>query len=424
MNKTVSYGKRTGVVCVPSSKSVAHRLLICAALGTEPVVLRLNGISKDITATANCLCRLGAELNITEHEIAVLPIRKSCSGQESAHSMVELPVGESGSTLRFLLPLVGALGRETCFHMEGRLPDRPLSPLDELLRQHGMDIRQEKTDLYTSGRLSHGSYVLPGNVSSQFFSGLLMSLPFLSGSSYLQAEGTLQSAGYLDLTEEALEKADVLLRHPKKNCWEIPGNQQVHLPSQMDVEGDWSNAAFFLCMAALSEPGIVVCGLKTDSRQGDRDILKILSEFGASVSIEQNRMTVKKKNVRPFMVDAAPIPDLIPVLSVLACAAEGDTWIRNAARLRLKESDRLRSTAQMIRDLGGCVDELADGLIIHGCGKLRGGIVDPCNDHRIAMSSAVAATLCSEPVTVLNAECVEKSYPNFWIDLDTLEKLV
>ena len=401
-------GARSGSVHIPASKSVAHRLLICAALGQEKTALLLDGFSNDILATAKCLRALGAGIEKKARCIRVKPITKPASGGL-------LPCGESGSTLRFLLPVAGALGVSGAFRMEGRLPERPMRVYEELLCAHGMEIERDGAYLRFGGRLLSGDYRLPGDVSSQYFSGLLMALPLAEGESLVTAEGKLESAGYIRLTEDALTLSGVCFTRDVQS-WRIPGSQRFSLPGVLRAEGDWSNAAFFLCMGALSEKGVTVRGLKPDSSQGDRAVLDILRTFGAAIEKTDGGVTVRRGALKPVTVDAAPIPDLIPVLSVLACGAAGDTKIVNAARLRLKESDRLQTTARLIRDLGGKVDELPDGLVIHGTGSLTGGRVDSCSDHRIAMSAAAASLLCTERVVVTGARCVEKSYPSFWED--------
>ena len=401
-------GPYAGKVCIPSSKSVAHRLLICAALGTEKTTLLIDGFSRDILATAKCLRALGAGIETNGRRIRVTPVQKPVSGGL-------LPCGESGSTLRFLLPVAGALGVSGYFKMEGRLPERPMQVYEDVLRAHGMEISRDGSWLHFGGQLRSGDYRLPGDVSSQYFSGLLMALPRLSGDSTVTAEGKLESAGYIRLTVDALMLSGVRVER-NGQTWRIPGSQRFTLPGVLRAEGDWSNAAFFLCMGALSEQGVAVNGLNLSSSQGDMAVLDILRRFGASVEASEGAVTVHRAELRPVTIDAAPIPDLIPVLSVLACGAVGDTHIVNAGRLRMKESDRLQSTAALIRDLGGSVDELPDGLVIHGTGSLFGGAVDSCSDHRIAMSAAVAAGLCRESVTISGADCVRKSYPAFWED--------
>lgn len=415
MNQTVSPGPRTGSVRIPASKSQAHRLLICAALGAQPVALRCDGVSADIAATARCLRALGAD--ITDDGTGTLRI-VPIAGEMPAHA--DLFCGESGSTLRFLLPVVGALGADVTFHMAGRLPERPLSPLDAVLTAHGMTIRRDGALLHAGGRLWPGAYALPGDVSSQYISGLLMALPRLPGESTLAVTGRLESAGYIAMTEDALHLSGIRLQK-RERTYTISGGQTARLPAQCHVEGDWSNAAFFLCMGALSPAGVTVTGLASDSSQGDRAVLDVLRRFGADVRETQDAVTVRRCALRGVTIDAAPIPDLIPVLSVVAAFADGQTQIVNAARLRLKESDRLESTAAMLRALGAQVEVHDSGLTVTGRKVLTGGTVDPQHDHRIAMAAAAAASGSTAPVTVRDCACTDKSYPRFWTDLSALK---
>ncbi len=415
MNRSIAPGERAGRVRIPASKSQAHRLLICAALGEREVRLRCDGISRDIAATVACLNALGAKIRETAPgELLVRPVRERPAGLRL------LPCGESGSTLRFLLPLAGALGAEAVFQMEGRLPQRPLAPLDRELCAHGMELSREGNSLAVRGCLKSGAYSLPGDVSSQYISGLLLALPLLEGDSRLTVTGRIESAGYIAMTESALSLAQIRL---DKQGWSytIPGGQRPRLPERLQVEGDYSNAAFFLCMGALSREGVTVSGLPADSRQGDRAVLDILRALGAEVRETAEGVFVRRGKLRGCQIDAAQVPDLIPVLSVAASAAAGETRVVNAGRLRLKESDRLESTARLINTLGGRAAELEDGLIIRGVERLSGGTVDSCGDHRIAMSAAAAACFCENSVTVLGGECVEKSYPRFWEDFDSLK---
>ena len=414
MKRTIPPGARTGRVHIPASKSQAHRLLICAALGEEKTEVVCDGISADIAATAKCLRALGAAVEETEAGFLVSPIKKVPEGR------CELYCGESGSTLRFLLPIVGALGAQAVFHREGRLPQRPLAPLDGVLTAHGMTLSEDGDLLLCSGQLQAGDYEIAGNVSSQYISGLLMALPRLAGGSTLTVTGTLESAAYVAMTEDALRLSGVEF---SKNgaSYAIPGGQRFRLPARTAVEGDWSNAAFFLCMGALAKEGIRVEGLNLKSSQGDRGVLDVLRAFGAAVSEEENAVTVRRGTLRGVTVDASPIPDLIPVLSVVASVAAGETRVENAYRLRLKESDRLQSTANLLRALGGRVEEKEDGLVITGVPTLHGGAVETQNDHRLAMSAAVAACAAMGEVTVDNDACVAKSYPRFWEDYGSLK---
>lgn len=414
MNKTILPGARTGEVHIPASKSQAHRMLLCAAMGENEVTLRCRGLSKDILATVACLKALGASVDAEGEVLHLRPVSAPPPG------LCLLPCGESGSTLRFLLPLVGALGASAVFEREGRLPERPIEPLGRELCRNGMDIRSDGARLSCSGQLRPGAFSLPGNISSQYISALLMTLPLLEGESTLRIEGALESAAYVAMTEEVLRLGGV--RTEKTGYgYRIPGGQRCRFAPELSVEGDYSNAAFFLCAGALSERGIRVTGLDPQSRQGDRAIVPLLEEMGAQVASDGSSVTVKRAALHGITIDASPIPDLIPVLSVVAAAASGETRVIHAQRLRLKESDRLHSTTQMLRALGAEAEELPDGLVIRGGRTLAGGTVDACGDHRIAMSAAVAGGICRGAVTICGSECVQKSYPDFWTDFQQLK---
>ena len=414
MTRTLLPGPRAGAIRIPASKSQAHRMLICAALSHKPSRLILDGFSADIEATMQCLAALGARFEKESDGLFVTPL-SACPAQ------ARLDAGESGSTLRFLLPVLGALGVRAEVRMHGRLPERPLSPLWEVLEAHGMRLRQDGAVLHTDGQLCAGDYSLPGNVSSQFISGLLFALPLLDGNSTLTVTGALQSARYVAMTEQALAAAGILTKKDGP-VWQIGGGQRYAAPAVQTVEGDWSNAAFFLCMGALSETGVTVSGLNPASLQADRAITEILTRFGAELTVSEDAVTVRRGALRGITLDAGPVPDLIPVVSCLAALCGGETRIENAARLRLKESDRLQTTAALLASLGGSVRELPDGLVISGRDRLSGGTADACGDHRIAMSAAMAACGCEGPVTVSGSECVAKSYPAFWEDFASLKE--
>lgn len=414
MNKTILPGARTGEVHIPASKSQAHRMLLCAAMGEKEVTLRCRGLSKDILATVACLKALGASVDAEGEVLHLRPVSAPPPG------LCPLPCGESGSTLRFLLPLVGVLGASAVFEREGRLPERPIEPLRRELCRNGMDIRGDGARLYCSGQLRPGAFSLPGNISSQYISALLMTLPLLEGESTLHIEGALESAAYVAMTEEVLRLGGVQTEKTGAG-YRIPGGQHCRFAPELSVEGDYSNAAFFLCAGALSERGIRVTGLDPQSRQGDRAIVPLLEEMGAQVASDGSSVTVKRAALHGITIDASPIPDLIPVLSVVAAAASGETRVIHAQRLRLKESDRLHSTTQMLRALGAEAEELPDGLVIRGGRTLAGGTVDACGDHRIAMSAAVAGGICRGAVTICGSECVQKSYPDFWTDFQQLK---
>ncbi len=388
------------------SKSRAHRLLICGALSDGENELCIRTVSRDIEATLDCLRSLGSTIEKTDAGYKFLPF------SHTTDSAI-LPCGESGSTLRFLLPVAGALGKDAIFALSGRLPERPIGPLSEALTAHGMKItRLANGNLSVSGTLQSGAYSLRSDISSQFISGLLFALPLLSGDSTLTLSGKIESAPYVAMTEAALKESGIDFEKCE-NTYYIPGGQQYRPPARINVEGDWSGAAFFLVAGAISGP-VKISGLSHTSLQGDKEIINILKAFGAKCTTEKDGITVSPGPLLGQTVDASQIPDLVPIVAVLGAAAKGRTEITGALRLRLKESDRLKTVSAMLSALGGKITETADGLIIEGGMPLPGGTVDSAGDHRIAMSGAIASLLSKGNVVIQGAECVEKSYPNFW----------
>ena len=399
-----------GEVFAPPSKSMAHRYLICGALSEQSRVSGL-AMSEDIKATADCLKALGSRVDF-ENDTAL--VGGLCPKEEA-----QLDCRESGSTLRFMLPLALLGGKEITLTGSPRLMERGAGLYEQMCSEHGLFFENKDGKITVKGPLKPGKYSIDGSLSSQYFSGMLFALSTLDGDSELKVKGKLQSRPYVNMTIKALADFGVKIERIPGGFF-IPGGQKF-LSRYAAVEGDWSNAAFFLCMGALSPAGVCVEGLHRHSAQGDRAVLDILRKMGAEVTAEEETVTVRRGALRGVTIDARPIPDLIPVLSVLAALAEGETVIEHAGRLRLKESDRLTSTAAMLSALGGQVTELPEGLCIQGVSQLAGGTVEACNDHRIAMAAAVAAGGCRGNVIVRGSECVNKSYPDFWRDLDGLK---
>jgi len=395
-----------GEIAAMPSKSQAHRLLICAALSDGPSFIEMQAVSEDIRATANCLAALGAGVEFFAGGIRVSPI-------QNLPEEASLDCMESGSTLRFLMPVAAALGISTHFTGAGRLPERPIGPLRAVMEQHGVRFSADRLPLSISGKLHAGQYVLPGGLSSQFISGLLLALPLVEGESRIRVEGALESAPYVHMTLAALQSFGVAAAEETEG-YSVAGAAAFRAPGRLRVEGDWSNAAFFLCAGALGQ-GVRVSGLRADSLQGDRAVMELLGAFGADVRMDGDRAQVRPGFLRAMEVDMRAIPDLLPVLAIVAAFAEGETRFVNAARLRLKESDRLESTAAMLRALGARAEVFADALHVGG-GGLYGGTVESFGDHRIAMAAAVAAAGCREPVQIRAAQCVAKSYPDFFAD--------
>lgn len=414
MKVTLSPAALSGAVDAIPSKSYAHRLAICAALADRATELALPTSSADIDTTLACLTSLGAKVEQSCGKLRISPILP-------VQTTPTLNCQESGSTLRFLLPVAATLYPRTRFTGSGRLPSRPMSDLISVMKGSGVSFSSNQLPFETTGLLHGGAFSLPGDVSSQYITGLMLALPHAQEDSTLTLISPLQSADYVTMTRAALTQFGVVVEELSTG-WHIPANQTFRSPGSLCVAGDWSNAAFFLTAGAIGRP-VTVKGLDLDDAQGDRAILEILQRFGAKVSINVDAVTVSPAPLRGCEVDVSGVPDLLPILAVAAACAEGTTHFTGGARLRLKESDRLRAVSAMLKNLGGDVTELPDGLIVRG-GTLCGGTVDSFHDHRLVMSAAVASIRCSQAVTIEDAGAVEKSYPAFFQDFTALGGIV
>ena len=383
MNVTITPGLLRGAITPPPSKSQAHRLIIAAALADGESRIEHLADSQDIQATRRCMAALKAP----------------------GEDLPVLDCGESGSTLRFLIPVALALRGGGRFTGRGRLMERPQKPYFDLFDEKGIAYRQEDGVLTVQGRLTPGTFALPGDVSSQFVTGLLYALPLLEGDSRITLTTPLESRGYVDMTLEALERFGIRAECPDGRTLRVPGGQ-TYRPCRAAVESDYSQAAFYYAANGLGGQ-VEILGLNPRSAQGDRCIVPYHMQLCGPGEAE---------------LDVSQCPDLVPPLAAHAALRQGITRIVNAARLRIKESDRLTAVTQVLTALGADVVEGADRLTITGQPEgLAGGVtVDSHNDHRIAMMTAVAATRCAAPVTITGAECVAKSYPDFWEDYERL----
>ena len=375
MNLRITPGPLEGTVTPPPSKSQAHRAILAQLLAGGGTVSNL-AASQDIEATRRCAAALKTEGD-------GLPL---------------LDCGESGSTLRFLIPIALALRSGGIFTGRGRLMERPQKPYFDIFDEKGISYEQKDGVLTVRGELKPGEYRLPGNVSSQFVTGLLYALPLLDGDSEIMLTSPLESRGYVDMTLEVLDRFGIQIE-VLEDGYLVPGGQKYR-PCDLEVEADWSQAAFWLAAGSLGNPVLTV-GLSDQSTQGDRVIDEHFASFAWGTW-------------RTVEIDVSDCPDLLPPLAVMAAFHDGATRLTNAARLRLKESDRLATVTKMLTALGGQVEEGPDWLAIPGTRFLKGGTVDGANDHRIVMAAAIAATRCTGPVTILGAEAVNKSYPTFW----------
>ena len=460
MNLTIQPAKLKGALRAPDSKSHAHRLLIAAALsaaagsgdvlsapGSKGTVV-ISDTSDDLQATEKCLHELlGRNLPGLD-----MQEREATDGDMQDADTPVLDCGESGSTLRFLLPLSVTAGRGALFCGRGKLPERPLHPLDLELEKHGAvfygssEFPSQASDVAEGTRrickvalpkgtpLKGGEYTLPGHISSQYVTGLLMALPLIEEDSCIRITTPLQSASYIHITLAVLRRFGIKVDISEEKCEEgilpvyhIKGGQNFSFPGDADAntivpEGDWSNGAFWLVAGALGSD-IDVSGLDPDSPQGDKAICSVIS------MLTKGRCSMHTRDIctgscsdktDSRSIDAGNIPDLVPVISVLAALTPGETRIVNAQRLRIKESDRLKTTCAMLTALGADIRETEDGLVIQGKDHLKGGTVDGAGDHRIVMSAAIAATCCDGPVTILGAEAASKSYPRFFDDYEKL----
>lgn len=401
-----------GTVEAPPSKSVAHRALLCAWLaGDVGCVENVDrSTSRDVAATIDCLSALGRFREGSLRE------RRFLSGIPEP---TVLDCGESGSTLRFLVPLVGALGRSAVFVGQGRLPLRPIGEYLSILSGRGVLLSPPPTGglpLGLRGRLLPGDFTIPGGVSSQYVTGMLLALPLLPEDSSIRIEGRLESAPYVELTIQVMEAFGVRVERDESGQeFRVPGNQRYR-PVDYHVEGDYSQAAFWLTAAALGSD-VTVTGLSSTSAQGDREIQPLLARLAAASERAEGEEVV---------IDASQIPDLVPILAVASVSCARDVRIVNASRLRLKESDRLASTADALTRIGAEVLATEDGLWIRGLGPrpaealFEGGEADAWNDHRIAMALAVAALRSRSGVSIKGWNCVEKSYPEFFHELQRL----
>lgn len=432
----------SGSLCAIPSKSYAHRLLIAAALSDarEPVLVSYAGASEDISATCRVLRALGAEVaELTDAAgrpsgARVLPIDREHLPQNP-----ELDCGESGTTLRYILPVVAALGCGAVLTGRGRLPQRPLEPLGSELTRRGIRLTGPGSEghpgdvlpLRVEGRLIPGDYALPGNVSSQFVGGLLYALSILVGESRLTVTHSFESRAYVAMTLEVLAGAGVEITEGASSenlpVWTVEGRGRLHAAEKLTVEGDWSNAAFWLCADAMRPAGtapVRLTGLNAASLQGDRAVVEILDSMGAAPETLGGALALTApKGLTGRVVSAAQIPDLVPVLAVAAGAAHGTTTFTDAGRLRIKESDRLKTTAALLKVLGVPHEELPAGLVVHGLGDARrfqGGRISSFGDHRIVMAAAVAAANGGGAITIEGAQAAAKSYPGFFEDLAKL----
>ena len=408
-----------GIVQAPSSKSFAHRIMICCALSRSKCAINNVSSSDDMDATIGCLAELGAK--ITKQGSTLLMDATDFATKNSPKKFT-LDCKESGTTLRIMIPICAALGLNVTFTGSGRLPQRPLDEYLTLLPKHGVKIEKGENSLplTISGQLCGDTFEISPKVSSQYVSGLIFALSLLENDTTLELSSKLLGGQYVDITTSVM--SDFCVNAEKHDtCYKIKGAQKYTVPKnkEVNVEGDWSQAAFFLCAGAINGD-LEVRNLNINSCQGDKKIVDILKSLGADITFTENGVKVKKSTLKGTTIDALDTPDLVPVVALTCAFADGDSTITGVERLKFKESDRLLSTSEMIKSLGGECNYTSDNMTIIGQGYLKGGIVKAYNDHRIVMASAVGA-LCTENDTMIeDAHAVNKSYSDFFDDYNAL----
>jgi 3-phosphoshikimate 1-carboxyvinyltransferase len=400
-----------GNINIPPSKSICHRAIIAAGLSDGTSCIENVALSKDIIATIDAMKCLGADIKVNSNSLFI----KGCSRLNPNPNADSIHCFESGSTLRFIIPIAILTGKKITFTGEGRLNERPLNPYIEIFNDKNIYYsKKDGLPLTVQGRLPSGEYRLKGDVSSQFITGLTFALPLLDGDSSIILTSKLESRGYIDLSLEVLERFNIHILNNGYNEFFIKGNQK-YMETDFKVEGDYSQAAFFIAAGILG--GDVRCfGLNEYSSQGDKKIIDIVKEMGGDIYFNDGVLSARESITHGAVIDASECPDLVPILAVLASLSNGETKIINAKRLRLKESDRLKAMATELTKLGADIEEMDDGLVINGKSYLNGGCVDSWGDHRIAMALSIASIRCKNPVTINGSDSVEKSYPDFFKD--------
>lgn len=415
--------KLTGEVKIPPSKSMAHRAVICAALGDGISKVTNIDYSDDIIATIEAMSSLGAKITRREEYLEVYGI-KSAENIKANELKSERTIdcNESGSTLRFLVPIAALFDGVNRFVGRGNLGKRPLDTFYNIFDEQGIkySCKEGILDLKTEGKLKAGEFKVKGNISSQFITGLLFTLPLVDGDSKIIITTELESKGYIDLTLSAMKDFGIEIINNNYEEFIIKGNQ-TYKSRDYRVEGDYSQSAFFFCADAISND-VILNDLKLDSLQGDKEVIDILERMGVKITKKNNGLIgIVEGQLKATVIDGSQCPDIIPVVSLAAALGLGKTEVINAGRLRIKECDRLAAVTSELNKLGAKITEKEDGLIIEGVKELKGGVeVWSHKDHRIAMTLAIASTVCKEPIIIKDYECVSKSYPQFWEDFKNL----
>ena len=410
-------GKLSGVIKAVPSKSFSHRAIICGALSGGKSEISNLIFSQDVLATINGVKELGANINICHDKVIINNFDKNNFFNKN-NFKISIDCLDSGSTLRFLIPVISALGKNVIFKRSLNLSKRPILELLETLSKSGIKFKMfDDLSLEIDGVLKPGRFLISGNISSQFVSGLLMALPILKGDSEIKLTSKLKSLQYVFMTMDVMKQYGVDIKKTAEGFF-IKGNQK-YKPTNYVVEGDWSQAAFFMAAGAMGKK-ITITGLNKDSIQGDKKICEILSKFGADVSCKNGNTIVKPSKLVGINIDASDILDIVPVLSVVAASSKGETNITNIEGLKFKECDRLEAIYQELKCLGVDIKKTKSTLTILGKEKMHGGKVWSHNDHRMAMALSIMSENLTEKIIIINANCVKKSYPNFFEEFNLM----
>lgn len=407
MNVLIKPTKLHGDVIIPPSKSLSHRAIIAAGLAEGKSVISNVMYSADILATIEAMEAMGADIKKLENSLII----NGCRGYRK-HNVID--ANESGSTIRFMIPIALTVDEPITFIGKNNLVNRPLDAYYNIFDMQKISYHHGDTylPLEVNGGLKAGVFEIPGDVSSQYITGLLYALPLLKGDSIIKITTNLESKGYVDLTLDMLSKFGIAITNNNYEEFIIKGDQ-AYKPCNYTIEGDYSQSAFFLVAGAFGND-ITLHAMNPNSLQGDKKIIKDLEAFGCEIITGVDTLKVGKANLKGTTIDFSQSPDLGPALSVLAALSNGSTEFINAGRLRIKECDRITCVAQELRKMGVEVIENPNGMVITGVDRLNGAQIDSHNDHRLAMAFAMAATVSSSPIRIINAQCVKKSFPSFW----------
>lgn len=416
-----------GKINIPPSKSLAHRAIISAGLSDGVSNIENIIFSEDIKATIRGMKSLGIKIHDISNYSEVNVGRRTLKVEGKKELTLlnnTIDCAESGSTLRFLIPIALRAEKEVTFTGRGKLVSRPLDVYYNIFKNQGINYKtsNDELPLTVGGKINSGKFHVKGNISSQFITGLMFTLPFLDGDSKIVITTELESKGYVDLTIDTLKKFGIEIENKNYKEFFIKGNQ-TSISRDYRVQGDFSQGAFFIVAGILGSK-VKILDLDVDSLQGDKAIIDIVKKMGANIIIGRDYVEAKKSKTHGITIDASECPDLVPILAVLGAVSYGTTKIINAQRLRIKECDRLKAMATELSKIGANIKELEDGLIIEGKEQLKGGVVDSWNDHRIAMAMAIASIRCTEPVIIKNSTAVNKSYPDFWRDFEKVGGII